>query len=207
MKHPFQITLESRFGGCITHGKGNHADRACALEIANLTDRGVWSDSPWKWPDIRRLNDARWSSDQQRTVGLTPVIIAYWDWSTWADEKRSRVAIKLCLSLVRETLTQLPSFPEPECQSIKTIKTLYGLQNFLSRVIRQYGVNETLGHIYRGLVQYHDKEHDTFFTEYIMLLCAYLPWAVSREVIIGEECDRILHHACKLWVKAARGEI
>jgi len=63
----------------------------CALECAALA-RGSSepSDSPYDagLPDIRPLNDARWSSDEVRTEHLTRVVMAWWDVEMTSERAR-----------------------------------------------------------------------------------------------------------------------
>ena len=98
--------IDARFGGVLRHGKHEEDGQACALEAVSVA-RGVkWTDAPRLvgMPDLRPINDGRWSSDEARTEALVPVLIALWDWPDWSDARRQAWAERIVLRTVREVL-------------------------------------------------------------------------------------------------------
>lgn len=97
-------------GGVLHVGAHGACDDACCLiEAVNLARGNGGTDSPDTagMPDLRRLNDASWSSGALRTEHCVPVAVALWDWSAWSSERRTAFTRALALATVRETLADL----------------------------------------------------------------------------------------------------
>jgi hypothetical protein len=58
-------------------------------------------------PDLRPLNDAKWSSDALRTQHCLPVALALWLWSDWSDARQQAFAERLAIATVREILADM----------------------------------------------------------------------------------------------------
>jgi hypothetical protein len=105
MKSAFERVLEERFG--VLKYKGHdEGGEGCAMEVASVA-RGVeWTDDPGRvdLPDLRPLNDARWSSDEARTKNVVPVVVALWDWPEWGAERRQRFVLRLAELTIRRVL-------------------------------------------------------------------------------------------------------
>ncbi len=91
--------------GVLKTGSHKSDERAfCALELDNAIRGYDWSDQPKGLPDLRSLNDARWSSDIVRTKHLLPVMSALSDWSLWSDNRKQKWASRVALSVTRDVL-------------------------------------------------------------------------------------------------------
>ena len=135
-----QHELDTRDDGVLKHGKHLPGHDFCALEFESQVRGRKWSDSPITLPDIRPLNDARWSSAQARTTALLPVMVALWDWTMWSRERQiawaSRVAIRTVQEIV-STLPGLPSSVREQCRQVTMLDaaraaSMYGRQSFSS---------------------------------------------------------------------------
>lgn len=105
----FPATLRARFGGQLRHGSHQPDGEACLLEAAHAAVGDAWSDDPDRWPDLRPLNDAPWSSDALRTQHLVPVLAAFWHWEEWPETRRNAVMEQIALLTVQHLIANLPS--------------------------------------------------------------------------------------------------
>lgn len=107
MKTELETILRDRFGGIISYGTHTANGRACALELASQAQGIAWTDDPERvgYPDLRPLNDARWSSDAARTAALLPVLVALADWRVWPDARRVEWMRAVALRTIREVLS------------------------------------------------------------------------------------------------------
>ena len=112
------ITVEELKQGLVEHDKGvlkHGAHRPeereyCALEFVSIMRQDAqMNDTPGHLPDLRPLNDASWSSDEERTEHMLPVLAALWDWETWTQKRRQAFATKLAIETVKQIVSQLPS--------------------------------------------------------------------------------------------------
>jgi hypothetical protein len=67
----YRDVLAQCFGGVLHSGKHAPDGIACALEVASIARGLTWTDAPRRvgLPDLRPLNDARWSSVCHGTGG------------------------------------------------------------------------------------------------------------------------------------------
>ncbi len=107
----------------------------CVLEFDAIVRGREWSDKPITLPDLRRLNDARWSSDEKRTETMLPLMTALWDWSEWSAERRIAWAGIVALETVRQIVSELPGLSDEirkqcrECDTIQTARTAANAAN------------------------------------------------------------------------------
>ena len=123
-EHLFARTVRERFGGRLARGTHEADSVACPLEAAHAAVGDPWSDRPDKWPDIRPLADAPWSSDQARTEAMVPVLVAYWDWAAWTPARQQAVMAQVVIETVRQLIAQLPELPEAvrdQCRAARTL--------------------------------------------------------------------------------------
>jgi hypothetical protein len=109
--HILERVIADEFGGKITSGQHKPGPAACILEAAHFAMGDKWSDSADHWPDIRPLNDGPWSSDEQRTKHLLPVMVAFWDWDDWPTARQRAVITQINLDTVRQIVANLPDLP------------------------------------------------------------------------------------------------
>lgn len=99
--------IRVRFGGRLSLGRHDaYQGCACILEAVSVCEGVPWTDDPRTLdrPDVRRINDARWSSDEQRTAGmlrLAPLLAA---WPGWAVEKRISFAQRVTMRTITDLL-------------------------------------------------------------------------------------------------------
>jgi hypothetical protein len=96
--------IESRGG--LSPGRHSPGPRCCLLEAVSVAAGVAWTDDPYLLdePDVQRLNDARWSSEEAMTSGcmrLAPLLVA---WPAWSPERRIGWARAVALRTVREIL-------------------------------------------------------------------------------------------------------
>ena len=128
-EHIFVQTVRERFGGRLARGTHEADSVACPLEAAHAAVGDPWSDRPDKWPDIRPLADAPWSSDQARTEAMVPVLVAYWDWAAWTPARQQAVMAQVVIETVRQLIAQLPELPAAvriQCQTATTLPQARG---------------------------------------------------------------------------------
>ena len=79
---------------------------ACILEVCSVVLGVDWTDDPTalNLPDIRGLNDARWSTDELRTEQMMRVGVAIWSWRDASNEQKTRFARKLAELTIRRVL-------------------------------------------------------------------------------------------------------
>lgn len=107
-----QRLLSEHDDGILRHGQHEEGREFCALEFESRVRGRAWSDAPITLPDLRPLNDARWSSDTARTAALLPVMAALWDWTSWSTERRQAWAERVVIATVNQIISELPSLPD-----------------------------------------------------------------------------------------------
>ncbi len=107
-----QRLLSEHDDGILRHGAHEEGREFCALEFESRVRGRAWSDAPITLPDLRPLNDARWSSDTARTAALLPVMAALWDWTSWSTERRQAWAERVVIATVNQIISELPSLPD-----------------------------------------------------------------------------------------------
>jgi hypothetical protein len=95
----------------------------CALEFDHAVRGQAHSDSPDNLPDMRCLNDARWSSDAVRTTHLLRVMAALWDWRAWPLAQRQAWTDRVTVETVRQIIATLPGLPDAERQRCRAATT------------------------------------------------------------------------------------
>ena len=104
-----QAGLKLHDKGVLKHGSHKPIDREfCALEFVSVMHGEKMHDKPTHIPDLRRLNDAGWSSDKARTDAMLPVLAALWDWSSWGKDKQQAWAEHTAIETVRHIISGLP---------------------------------------------------------------------------------------------------
>ncbi len=116
--------LHEHDDGVLKHGGHEPGRDFCALEFDAKVRGREWSDDPVTLPDLRRLNDARWSSDAARTAAIVPVMAALWDWSTWGPTRRHRWAAFVALETVKQIVAKLPGLPPETAERCRNVQTL-----------------------------------------------------------------------------------
>lgn len=106
MTHPYELIVAERFGGLLSHGEHDPDGAACALEAASIARGRPWSDDPddVELPDLRPLNDGPWTSDEARTEAMVPLVVALWDWPTWAGDRHQAWLSRVASRTTREVL-------------------------------------------------------------------------------------------------------
>ena len=104
--HVFETVVRDRFGGLLRSGSHRPDGLACVLEAVAAARGLPWTDSPVEvgLPDLRPLNDARWSSDAVRTAALVPVVVALWKYSGWTKHQRTTWICRVVERTIREVL-------------------------------------------------------------------------------------------------------
>ena len=117
--------VKNRFGGIILNGKHKADGQACILEARNSYLGNDWSDSPTSSnrPDIRPLNDARWSTNALRTEHMLRLDEALEPWETWSAKERRAYIGRVVIATVRELIADLPGLPDKvrdQCRAAAT---------------------------------------------------------------------------------------
>src|SRR3990167_7820046 len=122
------MTLEKLYQELRTRDKGvlkegRHTAKSgeyCFHEFDNALRGREFSDEPIDFPDLRKVNDGFWNSDEERTEHLLPVMAALWDWSEWSAGRQARWVTKVTVKLVRQIISELPMLSEElrvECRN------------------------------------------------------------------------------------------
>lgn len=206
--HPFLDTLEKEFRGVISHGGHEPGPYGCVFEIAHMACHDSWNDCSSPWPDFRKLNDAKWSSDKQRTMALCPLIIAYWDWPTWGGKpgKQGKIVARLLLLMGREILPYLPELFEDDRSLCRGVTTLTELYEIVLRIHKCHPGNWPISDMYETInlhIEHRYRENG------IMAICARIVNVMSfcmpdRTWEDLAARDIFLHHACHIWIQAAK---
>ncbi len=120
-----QRLLSEHDDGILRHGAHEEGREFCALEFESRVRGRAWSDAPITLPDLRPLNDARWSSDEARTAALLPVMAALWEWTSWSAERRQAWVGRVVIATVNKIIAELPSLPDEirvQCRAVTDIK-------------------------------------------------------------------------------------
>ena len=98
--------LDDWFGGVITFGGHPPGGQCCALELASVARGRRWSSNPEYVgiPEIHKLNDAFWSSNEARTIALLPVLEDLWDWPSWTQSEKYSWVSRVGNRTIREIL-------------------------------------------------------------------------------------------------------
>ena len=142
--HVYSRTVKTRFGGVLRSGSHDPDGRACALEAASVA-RGIdWTDDSRKLrlPNLLELNDARWPSDQARTVAMVPLVESLWNWGRWSDARKRGWLRRNFIRIVREVLPICIKSTRPKkfvqrCRTVGSLvdayDTLHDVQGPLGR--------------------------------------------------------------------------
>ncbi len=121
-----QAELDRLDNGLLLKGSHNPDSREfCALEFESQVRGREWSDKPITLPDLRPLNDARWSTDLARTQALLPAMSTLWDWSTWSKARKQEWASQVTIETVRQIVSELPGLSadlKSRCQTVVTVE-------------------------------------------------------------------------------------
>ena len=149
-----QHVLDTYDNGVLSTGTHKPDDGLyCALECVSLaqgirwrddgtedgildipTRRKIFTDNPTAlgMPDIRAINDARWSSDALRTATMLPLISVLSDWSQWSSMRQRRWAEIVSIETVKQIISQLPGLPDSvrlQCKQADTLKSARAAAN------------------------------------------------------------------------------
>ena len=202
--------------------RGSHREGAgefCALEFARAVKGLPWGDTPDAFPDLRPLNDARWSSDQARTEALLPVLLALWDWHAWDSARRVRWARRVAILTVQRIVSELPTLPDDirdRCRRAATMKEAriaaadadanadaYAATNAAAYAADAYaatnaGVYAAYAAAYAANAgAYADAYAATNAGVYAAYAAAYAAYAAAAAA------DHVLRLACEIWIEAA----
>lgn len=124
---PFSVALNGYLLSSGGHPEGEEGEM-CVLECAARALGMARTDEPSEvgLPDLRTLNDARWSSDVIRTENLADVAVAVWPWRQWAPKQRLQFASRLAILTVQRVLpmTLRAKVDADLIESCKTASTL-----------------------------------------------------------------------------------
>ena len=97
-------------GGVLLSGKHEPNGQACALELVSQYRGLNWSDVPGAvgMPDVRAINDARWSSDAARTEAMLPLLESLLWWKDDDGARRLRFVRLLAVRTVNVLVAELP---------------------------------------------------------------------------------------------------
>ena len=116
----------AKFGGVVTRGSHQDHGACCILEAAAVCQGLPWTDNPEtvNRPDIRRLNDARWSSDALRTEHMVRLYLALEPWATWTEAQRRQYMDRVVIDTVRTLIAELPGLPDTHRAACRAVTTL-----------------------------------------------------------------------------------
>src|SRR5262245_37706993 len=116
----------AKHGGVLKRGAHKpEQGECCILEARSICLGLEMTDSPAKtgMPDIRRLNDASWSSDQIRTEQMIRLTVALSDWATWPNERERAWVDRVVVETVKQIIAELPKIPadlQAACRAVTT---------------------------------------------------------------------------------------
>jgi hypothetical protein len=177
----FRQTINDRFGGVIRSGSHQPNGQACALEAYSVAIGKPWTDHPFTlgMPDVRRLNDARWSNDKARTDGLLPVVVALSRWSEWTKAQRSEWASRVVLRTVLEIISESKWIPEKHRKALRAVTTLDKERAACKAAATATDATDAA-------------------TAAAAADAAYAAYAAANDA-----ADRVLSHACRIWTEEA----
>lgn len=194
----FEKTLRERFGGKL--GRLSHKENlgeACVIECANASIGNPWSDFPGKWPDVRVLNDAAWTSEDERALHMSRLMRAYWDWSEWADERLSIVVDTIITLTVRQLIADIPGLSPTVVQDCRSVTNLYEAERAAKVAYRALNLSD-------GFFLLGDP---LYALEAAKSALSGNPLQAAREIArVGVRSRHIsLPRIVDLWVEAAEG--
>jgi len=113
-----QEVINQRFNGILPVGKHEEDGVACVLEAYSVAKGVPWTDSPTSlnMPDIRPLNDARWSTPELRTKHMIRLVEA-------CEQATPEKIERIILRTIQEILPLvLPKKRAAACAKAKTLK-------------------------------------------------------------------------------------
>ena len=123
-----QAYLDTHDDGVLKHGSHKEGTGAyCALEcVSQLRGADRWTDTPSAagMPDIRAINDARWSSDEVRTRTMLPMLASISRWAVWTATQKQAFVSAVAIRFVREVVSMLSSLPDSVRQACREVQTL-----------------------------------------------------------------------------------
>jgi hypothetical protein len=195
----YREILARRFGGVLSKGKHAPDGVACALEVASIARGFKWTDQPTRvgLPDLRPLNDARWSSDAARTAGLVPVVEALWDWASWPEARRVAWAQYVAIATVRDIVSEVVS--EPHASACRRVTTCAEAR------AAAYAADAAAA-AYAAAAANADAAADAnaaYAAANADAAADAAARAVARAVAYVAASDRLLTRACAIWIEAA----
>jgi hypothetical protein len=180
----YRDTLARRFAGVLSPGKHEPDGVACALEAASIAKGLAWTDDPARvgLPDLRPLNDARWSSDAARTAALVPVVEALWDWASWPEARRVAWAQHVAIATVRDIVSEVVS--EPHATACRRVTTCEEARDAAAYAAYAYATYAAAANYAAAYAAY-----------------AYAAYAAAFAAAFAAR-DRLLTRACAIWIEA-----
>jgi hypothetical protein len=167
----------------------------CALEFVNKVEDDKYNDAPTNMPDIRRINDARWSSNEIRTKHLLPVIVAYWGWKGWDETKKKAIINKVVIYTVNRIISELPHLKEnsrEQCRKAKTIKEARAAA---------YAADAAAYADYAAYAAAANADYAAYAAAYAAVADAD---AAADAAAADAAADVVLIKVCKLWIQAVK---
>jgi hypothetical protein len=98
----FAEFVQQRFGGKLYLGSHSPNGKACLHEALNVYQGKEWSDDTSGTLDLRRLNDALWSSDDARTAAMVPLGSLVLAWPSWTPKRQQAFAKRVASETIRQ---------------------------------------------------------------------------------------------------------
>jgi hypothetical protein len=213
----FRQVLNAHFSGRLSTGVHAPGDGAASpIEAVSVARDLPWSDNPWDvgLPDVRPLsNGGPWSSDEEMTGAVAPVIEALWDWAEWPADRRAAFAEAVVLRTIREVLSGVLravglTTQADACARTATLAEAYSATwlatSDLSRLVEQV---EALRPVWkaagaaRAATRAPSVDDAAWYTACVAVYAARLWVALGQR----DAADAVLRTECRIWVEAAHG--
>jgi hypothetical protein len=204
----------AQYGGVLRRGAHPAEDACCVLEAYSVCLGVPWTDDPviLGMPDIRPLNDARWSSDEVMTTAMIRLAMAYIGWSRWSVGRQRAVMSQVALETVRHLIAELPGLPADLRRQCQTAETLYDAADAARAVARAAGAADVARADAAWAARAAAVAADAARAAAVAARAAARAAAEAAAVVRGERlpdwdapdhaADHILQTAVQLWIDA-----
>lgn len=172
---------------------------ACKVRQGLLTKI---TDDPEKvgLPDIRPLNDAKWTSRALATGHLLRLVEAYSGWTEWPLDRRMEIMRRVAVSTVQRIVSALPGLPEHVATQCREAGTLDAARRALLAAAQAKASTATRAALHAAIYAAETNPIGASYPGEIARGCALAASHAARDT--PQSADSVLIAAVDLWCEA-----
>lgn len=206
--------VNQRFGGLLKPGSHEPNGNACGLEALSQFKGIEWTDNPEKVQcfDIRAINDAPWSSNNQRTNSMLPLLEVIDESLNWSNYKKQIFIEYLFIETIRQVFTELPGLKKKirkYCRNVETFNDAHNVVCFPYNVINNFfdsncAIFDLASRIGNKIPNApNNNDFNSITRDLAQIVNSAANSAINNEDAASDAANNILIHACTAWTQCA----